>query len=223
MDKTSKKFDFVSLVTEYFHLILASLLKPVTTIKNKINDYADVKSAGLLLVFVSLCRTILLLLSSIIIYVFISSKFKSAGVSISFDGLKDVPYFDIIVKQTVGFIIAIAAIAGVYYVVCCVMKKTINYFKLVSITTVAFIPVHIALFIAIIIGAYFSSVFATFIFIAAFLYSVVTFIKCINDEIKLEGDMMIYFQTISLTVIFIVAYYVTTNFVSSTLSSFMMY
>ena len=223
MEKTSKKFDIVSFITDSFMFILACLLKPITAIKNKIDEYADVKNAGLLLVLVSLCRTVLLLLSSIIIYVFVASKVKSVGLTISFDGLKYIPYFDIIVKQTIGCIIAMAVIAGVYYVVSCVMKKTVNYFKLVSITTVSFIPVHIALFIATIIGTYFSGVFAAFIFIAAFVYSIVTFIKAINDEIKLDGDMMVYFQTISLTVIFIIAYYVTTNLLSSALGSIMMF
>ena len=48
MEKTSKNFDFVSFITESFTFILACLLKPITAIKNKINEYADVKSAGFL-------------------------------------------------------------------------------------------------------------------------------------------------------------------------------
>lgn len=212
---TSKNFDFVSFITECFMFILACLMKPITAIKNKINEYADVKSAGLLTVLVSLCRMIIVLLGEMIRNVIVPSGiFKSSKFTVSFEGLKNVAYFDIIVKQTIGFIVVIALIAGVYYVVSCVMKKTVNYFKLVSIATVSFIPMFIAGFVATIIS-YIYIPLGVFIVFATLVYSVITFIRCVNDEIKLDGDMMVYFQTICLTVIFIITYYVLSNTISS--------
>lgn len=212
---TSKNFDFVSFITECFMFILACLLKPITAIKNKINEYADVKSAGLLTVLVSLCRMIIVLLGEMIRNVIVPSGiFKSSKFTVSFEGLKNVAYFDIIVKQTIGFIIVVAVVAGVYYVVSCVMKKTVNYFKLVSIATVSFIPMFIAGFVATIIS-YIYIPLGVFIVFATLVYSVITFIRCVNDEIKLDGDMMVYFQTICLTVIFIITYYVLSNTISS--------
>lgn len=212
---TSKNFDFVSFITECFMFILACLMKPITAIKNKINEYADVKSAGLLTVLVSLCRMIIVLLGEMIRNVIVPSGiFKSSKFTVSFEGLKNVAYFDIIVKQTIGFIIVVAVVAGVYYVVSCVMKKTVNYFKLVSIATVSFIPMFIAGFVATIIS-YIYIPLGVFIVFATLVYSVITFIRCVNDEIKLDGDMMVYFQTICLTVIFIITYYVLSNTISS--------
>ena len=95
MEKTSKKFDFVSFITESFMFILACLLKPITSIKSKINEYADVKNAGLLVILVSLCRMIIGLLSAMITAIFVKQRnlFKgTTSLEVSFDGLKELDY-----------------------------------------------------------------------------------------------------------------------------------
>ncbi len=221
MEKTSKNFDFVSFITESFMFILACLLKPITAIKNKINEYADVKSAGLLVILVSLCRMIIGLLNAMIQVIFVKPRglWKgSSSLTVSFDGLKNLDYFSLIVKQFIGFIIVVAAVAGVYYVVSCVMKKTVNYFKLVSITTVSFIPMFIAGLLATIIG-YIYIPLSVFVVFASLVYSVITFVKSVNDELKLEGDMTVYIQTICLTIVFVITYYVLSNYITSLIGS----
>ena len=221
MEKTSKKFDFVSFLTESFTFILACLLKPVTAIKNKINEYADVKSAGLLVILVSLCRMIIGLLNNMIGAIFVKQRNFLKGttsLTVSFDGLKELDYFNIIVKQFVGFIIVVAAVAGVYYVVSCVMKKTVNYFKLVSITTVSFVPMFITGLLATIIG-YIYIPLSVFVVFASLVYSVITFVKSVNDELKLEGDMTVYIQTICLTIVFVITYYVLSNYITGLFGS----
>ena len=215
---TSKSFDFGSFITECFTFILACLLKPITAIKNKINDYADVKTAGILVILVSLCRMVIGLLGTMISAIFVKQRNFLKGTTsldVSFDGLKNLDYFSLIVKQIIGFIIVVAVVAGVYYVVSCVMKKTVNYFKLVSITTVSFIPMFIAGFVSTII-AYIYAPIGAFIVFASLVYSVITFVRSMSDEIKLDDlNMMVYFQTICLTVIFIIAYYALSNYISS--------
>lgn len=215
---TSKNFDFVSFITGCFMFILACLMKPVTAIKNKINEYSDVKTAGILVILVSLCRMIINLLGSMISVIFVKQRNFLKGttsLSVSFDGLKNLDYFSLVVKQFIGFIIVVAVVAGVYYVVSCVMKKTVNYFRLVSVTTVSFIPMFIAGFVSIIISYIYMPIGA-FIVFASLVYSVITFIRSMNDEIKFDDmNMMVYFQTICLTVIFIIAYYALSNYISS--------
>lgn len=221
MEKTSKNFDFVSFITESFMFILACLLKPITAIKSKINEYADVKSAGLLVILVSLCRMIIGLLNNMISVIFVKQRNflkGSSSLTVSFDGLKNLDYFSLIVKQFVGFIIVVAAVAGVYYVVSCVMKKTVNYFKLVSITTVSFIPMFIAGLLATIIG-YIYIPLSVFVVFASLVYSVITFVKSVNDELKLEGDMTVYIQTICLTIVFVITYYVLSNYITGLIGS----
>ena len=218
----SKKFDFVSLITESFTFILACILKPITAIKNKINEYADVKSAGILVILVALARMIIVLLNAMISVIFVKERVSflstETKLKVSFEGLKNLDYFSLIVKQFIGFIIVVAVVAGVYYVVSCVMKKTVNYFKLVSITTISFIPMFIAGFISTIV-AYIYIPLSVFIIFASFVYSIITFIRCINDEIKFDdNNVMVYFQTICLTVIVIIAYYALSNYVSSLLN-----
>ena len=215
---TSKSFDFGSFITECFTFILACLLKPITAIKNKINEYADVKTAGILVILVSLCRMIIVLLGAMVSTIFVKQKNFLKGTTslkVSFDGLKNLDYFSLIIKQFIGFMIVVAVVAGVYYVVSCVMKKTVNYFKLVSITTVSFIPMFIAGFVSTIISYIYAPI-GTFIVFASLVYSVITFVKNMNDEIKLDDmNMMVYFQTICLTVIFVITYYALSNYISS--------
>ncbi len=215
---TSKSFDFGSFITECLTFILACLMRPISAIKNKINDYSDVKTAGVLVILVSLCRMIINLLRSMISAIFVKQRNFLKGttsLNVSFEGLKNLDYFNLIVKQFIGFIIVVAVVAGVYYIASCVMKKTVNYFKLVSITTVSFIPMFIAGFVSTIISYIYAPI-GVFIVFASLVYSVVTFIRCINDEISFDNkDVMVYFQTVCLTVLFIITYYVLSNSISS--------
>ena len=103
MEKTSKNFDFVSFITESFMFILACLLKPITAIKNKINEYSDVKTAGILVILVSLCRMIIGLLNAMIQVIFVKQRNFLKGttsLTVSFDGLKNLDYFNLIVNTS---------------------------------------------------------------------------------------------------------------------------
>ena len=219
---TSKDFDLVSSIMGCFMFILASLMKPVTAIKNKINDYSDVKTTGILVVVIAFCRMIINLLGTMISTIFVKERvsFLSSDtkLKVSFEGLKNLDYFNLIVKQFIGFIIVVAAIAGIYYVVAVVMKKTVNYFKLAAIVTVSFVPMFIVSFISIIV-AYIYAPLAAFLVFASLIYSLLTLVHCIDEEVKFDDkSFRVYFQTICLTIVFIVVYYILSKSISSMFS-----
>lgn len=219
---TSKDFDLVSSIMGCFMFILASLMKPVTAIKNKINDYSDVKTTGILVVVIAFCRMIVNLLGTMISTIFVKERvsFLSSDtkLKVSFEGLKNLDYFNLIVKQFIGFIIVVAAVAGIYYVVAVVMKKTVNYFKLAAIVTVSFVPMFIVSFISIIV-AYIYAPLAAFLVFASLIYSLLTLVHCIDEEVKFDDkSFRVYFQTICLTIVFIVVYYILSKSISSMFS-----
>ena len=211
-------FDLKTTIMNCITFIIAVALKPVSAFKSKIKDYSDVKSAGILVLFVAVAEMVLDLLRVMISSVFVKKVNFFSGetkFSVSFENLKELNYFDLIVKNLFITIVVIAAVAGIYYIVSMIMKKNTNYFKLAAITAVSFVPVCAVSLVGTIV-AYIYAPLATFLIFAAFVYSVFMFINAVNEEVKFDdADYKIYFHTICLTVIFIAAFYILSNAMSS--------
>lgn len=212
-------FDFKALLLSCLTFILSVILKPISSLKEKLKDYSDVKNAGILVILISFGRMIINLLGSMISTIFAKEVNFWSGESkvvVSFDRLKNLDYFDLIIKQLFGFIIVVAAIAGIYYIVSIVMKKTVDYFKLVTITAVSFIPFFIVSSLVCVIVSYIYTPISLFIGVASFVYSLLTFVIAMDNEIDFkDSNFKVYFHTICLTGIFIVSYYVLSNSFSS--------
>ena len=216
--KSAEKIDFVTTMMNCLTFILAVALKPINALKSKIKDYSDFKGAGILVLFVALAEMIVNLLGTMISTIFVKQTSFFSGETkliVSFKNLKDLNYFDLIVKNLFWSVIIIAAVAGVYYVVSMIMKKNANYFRLAAITAVSFVPLYAALFVSIII-AYIYAPLSAFVVFAAFIYSFLIFIHAIDNEVEFkDADFKVFFHVICLTAVFIVAYYVLNNSVGS--------
>ena len=214
-------FDLMTTIMNCITFILAVALKPVNAMKSKIKDYSDFKSAGILVLFVSLAKMIINLLRTMISVIFVKQRNFFSGETkfeVSFENLKDLNYFDLIVKNVFWSIVVIAAVAGIYYIVAMIMKKNVNYFKMVAITSVSFVPVFVAGFVGIIV-AYIYAPLSVFLIFASFIYSFLIFINAIDSEVEFkDADYKVYFHAICLTVIFIVAYYVLSNMIGNMFS-----
>ena len=214
-------FDLMTTIMNCITFILAVALKPVNAMKSKIKDYSDFKSAGILVLFVSLAQMIINLLGTMISVIFVKQRNFFSGETkfeVSFENLKDLNYFDLIVKNVFWSIVVIAAVAGIYYIVAMIMKKNVNYFKMVAITSVSFVPVFVAGFVGIIV-AYIYAPLSVFLIFASFIYSFLIFINAIDSEVEFkDADYKVYFHAICLTVIFIVAYYVLSNMIGNMFS-----
>lgn len=215
-------FDFMAVVIGCLNFILGVFLKPVSYMKEKIGDYSDVKKTGILVLLVSLARMILNLLGSMISAVFVKEVNFWTGATkftVSFEKLKNLKYFDLIFKQFFGFIIVVAAVAGIYYIVSLIMKKSVNYFKLVAVSTVSFVPFIISSFVSVIVS-YIYAPASLFLVVASFIYSMFTFIIGIDNEVEFEdSNFKVYFHGICLVTLFIISYYVLSNNVANALTS----
>ena len=224
MDKnvSSKNFDLGSIVMNCLMFILNVILKPVSTLKEKLKDYSDFKSSGILVVFVSLGTMLINLLGSMISVVFYKgySFKKGSTFNVDFGNLKNLDYFDLIVKQFIQFIIVVVAVAGIYYIVSLIFKKSANFFKLVTISAVSFIPFVIATgFVAVILN-YIYIPLSLFVTLGALIYSLLTFVNAMDEELNIDDSTLkVYFHSICLTALFIVAYYVLFNEVTTSIGS----
>lgn len=210
----NNEFDFIATVIGCLNFIWGVILKPVTDLKSKIDDYSDIKKTGILVLLVSLARMIINLISSMISVIFMKEVNFWTGATkftVSFERLKNLKYFDLIFKQFFGFIIVVAAVAGVYYIVSLIMKRNANYIKLVAIATVSFVPFIILSFASVLVS-YIYAPASLFLIISSFVYSIFTFIIGINNEIDFENsNFKVYFHTICLIVLFILYYYILNN------------
>lgn len=205
--------DFVSIIISCLMFLFNIILKPISTLKSRVQDFSDVKKTSILVILVSFIRMILNLFSSIISAIFTKEIVNywtgDSKLKISFSNLKNLNYFSLIFKQFFGFILVVIIIAGIYYIVSMLMKKKINYFKVASITSVSFITyIIVSYFISPIVN-YIYSPFSIFLVFGSLIYSFITFILAINEEVNFkESNYSVYFHTICLTVVVIVTYYI---------------
>lgn len=211
--KVTNNFDLTSVIMDCLMFLIAVVMKPVTAIKEKIKKYSDIKTAGILIVLVSLVRMIINLIGNMISAV-ITRKVTNywtgeSKLSITFSNLKNLDYLSLIFKQFFGFILAVAIVAGIYYVVAMLMKKTVNYFRVASITSVSFITyIIITSFVSVIIS-YIYSPLNLFLMFGSLIYSFITFVLALNEETDFKNcDFKVYFHAICLTIVVIITYYV---------------
>lgn len=215
-------FNFTKWLMDCLMLLLGCILKPITYIKTKIDYYGNVKTAGFLVLVVSFARMVINLLGKMISVVFtkqVTSLFSGkTELKVDFSNLGDLNYFSLIFKQFIGFIIVVLAVSGIYYVVSLIFKKNINYFKVATITTVSFVPMIIVTsFISVIIG-YISIPLSALLIVGSFIYSAITYVTLLNDELKLSDDMKVYFNSICLFALTVVGYFILKSYIGSVLS-----
>lgn len=217
----NNSFDLMTAIMNCITFILAVALKPVNAFKSKVKDYSDVKNAGILVLFVALAKMVINLLGTMVSTIFVKQRNFFSGETkfkVSFEGLKDLNYFDLIVKNVFWTIVIIAAVAGIYYIVAMIMKKSVNYFRLASIAAVSFVPVFVATFVGIIV-AYIYAPLSAFLIFASFIYSFLIFIHAIDAEAEFkDADYKIYFHAICMTVMFIIVYYIFSNMIGNMFS-----
>lgn len=217
MEKNNS-FDLKKTIMECFTFIISFIIAPFSTLKNKLTNYSDFKSAGVLVLFIAICKMIINLIGTIISVVFVKQRYffsNETKLDISFSNLKNLDYFSLVFKDIFFTLVVVAAVAGIYHIVAMIMKKSTNYYKLSTITATCLVPIVVSSFVSIIIG-YIYLPLGVFITFAGVVYSLLVFIYATDNEVNFKNvDYKIYFHTICLTVTFIVAYYVLNNMLSS--------
>jgi len=219
MATNKSSFDFKTTLKDSFDAMKAIFVKPASKGAEKLSKFDDLKSAGVLAAFIVIISTIINLLTTMASAIVTRTYSLTSGAiktKIDWGNLNNVDYFKAIWQGLLYGAIAIAAIAGIIYIVALVMKKTTNYAKLLSIVAVSYVPALVVSLIGAIVSTFAPEV-GLIITTAGTIYSGAIIISSVNKEVSLDGDKNIYFHSIVIVIIYIIAYIVLTNILKTSL------
>lgn len=190
-----------------FEFLIKGFIKPTKTVEENDNEIKNTKNSLLLATIATLLALVLALINSIISQVHTVDYF-SGGKTWNWDQLNSFDWAKVIGTNLLLYAGIIFGIALVFYLAGLVIKKEVNYFKLLSITALSILPIVIGSYI---IGPLLGMIHYKLeigIFIIAMCYSIILLSALVNNEIKLEKDKKIYFNFICFAIIFVIIFFV---------------
>ncbi len=212
-------------VLNYLSYVTAVILKPFETFKEEEQKLSDTKTSIIFSCIVAGAMMLINLIKSMISVVFVKqmnySTFKTETKFV-LSNLKDLKWFDLIVKQFFIYALIFAAVAGVFYVVALIFKKQSNFIKNLSITTTSMLPYIILGMVASpLLGMLWGHLSAIAVIVGLF-YTLFIFVYLINDTVEFENnDLRIYYNAISMSVLLCIAYFAIMKSVSSALGGYL--
>lgn len=204
----------------YLMYIIAVLLKPFKSFKDEEAKLNNTKTAFILTMIMSCAATIINLLKLIFEKVRVYNydyTIKSEYVW-RWDNLKKIDWFQAIGKNFLIYLCVILSIAIVFYIGSLIVKKELQFIKSLSIAATSIIPALIStLILSPLLGKIWNPLSIVFMVLGC-SYSLIILYELVNDDLKLEGDVKIYFNLVCFGLLVVAAYYVFMNlFMSSTL------
>lgn len=203
----------------YFMYAVNVLLKPFKTFKEEESKLCNTKTSLIFSAIVAVMMMIAALIKSMITAVFsktIDFSTYEYKTSVDFSKLKDLDWLSLIGKNLLIFIGVIVAIAGVYYIMCLIFKKTSNFIKILSISASSLIPYTI---LGLIISPILSKIWmplSIITMIIGVVYSLLIFINLMDDTVTFDKiDTKIFFHLICLAILGSIGYYLYTKLMVS--------
>lgn len=214
--KKAADSDFMKVVLSSLMFLVNILLKPIRTLKSKIEYYSDPKNgvilAGVVALATMIVRVVVEFVMALIQKQCTASIFGKGTCATIGEKLKAIPWMDITLKHLLIILIAMFAVAGIYYIASLIAKKTANFMRLLTITAVAFVPACVATYLLCPIFGWLNIHFGVIVGIVGMIYSLVIFFTAIKDEFKFDNaDKAVYFHLICASVILIIVYFVGYN------------
>ena len=185
-------------------------LKPASTIKEESDKLSQIKPSLILSIIISLVFTVVSLIITMINAVYVKSYNIYTGkysTDVVWDNLKNIKYFEVIGKYFLIFLGIIVIIAGAYYLVGRLMlKKETNFAKLLGIAAVSIPSALIGITIGYPIISLISSKIGLIVGLVGVIYTFVIIYETINLEFDLKGNLKIYFNLISISLILGLSY-----------------
>lgn len=209
-----------------FEFLIKGFIKPTKTVEENDNEIKDTKNSLLLATISTILALVLALINSIIAEVHTVDYF-GGGHTWDWSQLNNLEWAKVIGTNLLLYAGIIFGIALVFYLAGLVVKKEVNYLKLLAITALSILPIIIGTYI---IGPLLGMInykLEIGIFIIAMCYSIVLLSTLVNNEIGLEKDKKIYFNFICFAIIFVIIFFViyqiTIGSALDTLSSYSSY
>lgn len=225
--ETAKKAadsDFMKVVLSSLMFLVNILLKPIKTLKSKIEYYSDPKNgfilAGVVALVTMIVRVVVDFVMALIQKQCQTSLFGSGSCLTIGEKLKAIPWMDITLKHLLIILITMFAIAGIYYIASLIAKKSVNFMRLLTITAISLVPACAATYLLCPIFGWINVHFGVIVGIVGMIYSLVIFFSAIKDEFKFDNaDKAVYFHLICASVILIIVYFVGYNMTVSTINN----
>lgn len=190
-----------------FSAFIGILIKPMQTIHDKIKNF-EIKHSIIATAVISLVIMVLNLIQTIIKTVRTTSydySTFSEKTEWNFDALKNLKFFDLVAKNYFYVVVAIAAVAGIYYIVSMIMKKDVKFQQVLGLKALSLIPLTISGLIVYPIIMNFSTVLAMFILLVGIFYSFIIFIFGMNELIEFKNsDEKIYYHLICISIVILI-------------------
>lgn len=196
-----------------------SIIKPFQSYAEEEQKFT-IKNVSIL----SLIVVVITLVCSLIVEIIDTVKTTSYSLSgtsstWNWDNLDDFEWFKFLGKHFLIYAGIILAIACVFYIGSLIVKKEIKFPNALVIAATSVIPMFLCVVVLDPLFSLLSSDLGSVIAIIGVVYTFVEIIIMMNKEIKLEGDIKIYFNLACFSVLLIIAYFIIMHMISSTYSS----
>ena len=194
----------------YLMYIIAVLIKPFKSFKDEETKLNNTKQSFILALIISGAMTIINLIKTIFSTVRVVSYSWTKGYTYSWewDNLKNIKWLEVIGKNFLIYAGIILAVALVFYLGSLIVKKELNFVKSLSIASTAIIPVVIgAMIISPLVGKIWNPLSVVFTVVSG-TYSLIILYELMNDKLKLDEDIKIYFNVVCLGILAVAGYYV---------------
>lgn len=222
--KRAADSDFMKVVLSSLMFLLNILLKPIKTLKEKIEFYSKPQNsfilAGVVAIATMIIRVVVSFIMALIKKECTASLFGSGTCLTIGEKLKSIDWMGITLKHLLIIVIVMFAISGIYYVASLIAKKTTNFMRILTITSVSLVPACVASYLLVPIFGWINGHFGVVVAIIGFVYSLVIFFTSIKDEFKFkDADKAVYFHLICASVVIVVAYFVGYNVLLNTVTN----
>ncbi len=203
-------------VSECLASSIAFLLKPDSTLKEESSKFDNIKNSMIMTIVVSVLATLFSLIQTMFNVVRVT-KYWSSEVKWEFSNLKEINYIKTIGTSLLVWIGIILAIAFIYYVVGLILKKKVNFPKLLGISALSIIPIVICSFVLSPLLSLINTSIGLGITVLGLVYTIVLIYEAMNQEIQLEGNLKYYFNLICFSVIVVSIYLIATKLFTSSI------
>lgn len=194
----------------YLMYIIAVLIKPFKNFKDEETKLNNTKHSFILALIISGTMTIINLIKTIFLTVRVASYSWTKGYTYSWewDNLKNIKWLEVVGKNFLIYVGIILAVALVFYLGSLIVKKELSFVKSLSIALIAIIPVVIgAMIISPLVEKIWNPLSVVFTVVSG-TYSLIILYELMNDKLKLDEDIKIYFNVVCLGILAVAGYYV---------------
>ena len=193
----------------YLMYIIMILVKPFKNFKDEESKLNNTKTSFILTLILTGFMTIINMLKTIYATVRVRNYIWSEGYNYvwKWDNLKNIKWIELIGKNFLIYFCAILVITIVFYMGSLIVKKQLSFVKSLSIATTSLVPAVLSVMvISPLLGKIWAPLNIVFTIFGG-VYSLIILYELVNDELKLDGDIKIYFNLVCLGLLVVVGYY----------------